>query len=237
MLSPSPDTPFPPAEHALREPNGLLAVGGDLTPQRLLAAYGGGIFPWFTEEQPLLWWSPDPRTVFRSDSIHLSRRFRRSLRTSTWTVRADSMFAAVIDACACTSRRGQDGTWITANMREAYLTLHRLGYAHSVEVFDGIMLVGGLYGVALGHMFFGESMFSTRNGASKIALASLANFLHTHNMPLIDAQVENQHLLNLGAERWPRNDFLAHVRRLVTETGLPTCWNTLFGEHLSRDLA
>ncbi|HHW4677907.1 MAG TPA: leucyl/phenylalanyl-tRNA--protein transferase [Xylella sp.] len=237
LLSPSPDTRFPPAEHALREPNGLLAVGGDLAPQRLLAAYRNGIFPWLNEEQPLLWWSPDPRTVFRSDKIHLSRRFRRNLRTSTWTVRADSMFPLVIDACASTSRRGQDSTWITAHMREAYLTLHRLGYAHSIEVFDDTNLVGGLYGVALGRMFFGESMFSARSGASKIALASLASFLHTHGTPLIDAQVENQHLLNLGAERWPRCDFLANVRRLVAETGLPACWNVLFGEQLARDIA
>lgn len=237
LLSPAPNnTPFPPAEHALREPNGLLAIGGDLTPQRLLAAYRSGIFPWFTEGQPPLWWSPDPRTVFHSDSIHLSRRFRRSLRTSTWRVRADTMFAAVIDACASTPRRGQDGTWITANMREAYLTLHQHGYAHSVEVFDGTMLVGGIYGVAIGRMFFGESMFSTHNGASKIALASLAYFLHTHSVPLIDAQVENQHLLNLGAERWPRRDFLTYVNRLITQTELPACWSVLFGEKLSRDL-
>ena len=135
------DAPFPPAETALREPDGLLAVGGDLTPVRLLNAYAGGVFPWFSDGQPLLWWSPDPRMVFRTDGVHLSSRFRRSLRASSWVVRADTRFAEVIAGCATSFRPGQDGTWITDAMRDAYVALHRMGHAHSVEVFEGERLV------------------------------------------------------------------------------------------------
>lgn len=171
------DAPFPPAETALREPDGLLAVGGDLTPVRLLNAYAGGVFPWFSDGQPLLWWSPDPRMVFRPDGVHLSSRFRRSLRASPWVVRADTCFAEVIAACATSFRPGQDGTWITDGMRDAYVALHQMGHAHSVEVFDGERLVGGIYGVAIGQMFFGESMFSAASGGSKVALAALARRL------------------------------------------------------------
>src|SRR5690554_5000788 len=156
LLSPDPQAPFPPAGSALREPDGLLAIGGDLSPARLLNAYRHGIFPWYSQGQPILWWSPDPRMLFRSDGVRLSRRFRRSLRRSGWELRADTAFAHVVDACATAPRRGQDGTWITRPMREAYLELHRLGHAHSVEVFDGPDLAGGIYGVAVGRMFFGE---------------------------------------------------------------------------------
>jgi leucyl/phenylalanyl-tRNA--protein transferase len=144
-LSPDPASPFPPADTALRDPDGLLAAGGDLSPDRLLNAYSHGIFPWYSDDQPILWWSPDPRTVFRTDRVHLSRRFRRQLRGSDWVARADTAFVEVIDACATMPRAGQRGTWITAEMRDAYVALHRLGYAHSIEVFDGDdRLVGGL---------------------------------------------------------------------------------------------
>ncbi|WP_313231921.1 leucyl/phenylalanyl-tRNA--protein transferase [Stenotrophomonas acidaminiphila] len=231
LLPESADAAFPPAELALAEPDGLLAVGGDLSPVRLLNAYAGGIFPWFSEGQPILWWSPDPRMVFRTDGVHLSSRFRRALRSSPWTVTADTAFAEVMQACASAPRPGQEGTWITAGMLRAYVELHRLGHAHSVEVFDGPHLVGGIYGVAIGRMFFGESMFSGRSGGSKVALAALAHVLHGWGWPLIDAQVENPHLLRMGAVQLPRALFLAQVRALVREPGDPPpgSWTRRFG--------
>jgi leucyl/phenylalanyl-tRNA--protein transferase len=177
LLPPNPEAPFPPAAQALRVPDGLLAVGGDLSPARLLNAYRHGIFPWFSEGQPILWWTPDPRMVFRTGKPILSTRFRRSLRNCAWQVRADTAFDQVIAACASLPRPGQDGTWITPGMLAAYRELHRLGHAHSVEVFDGDRLVGGIYGVAIGRMFFGESMFSAEPGGSKVALAALARRL------------------------------------------------------------
>lgn len=231
------DAPFPPAETALREPDGLLAVGGDLTPVRLLNAYAGGVFPWFSDGQPLLWWSPDPRMVFRTDGVRLSSRFRRSLRANPWVVRADTRFAEVIAACATSFRPGQDGTWITDAMREAYVALHRMGHAHSVEVFDGERLVGGIYGVAIGQMFFGESMFSAASGGSKVALAALAHHLAQRGWPLIDAQVENDHLLSMGAEHWPRARFLALVREQVRRDAPAGSWTERFGEMAAAALA
>ncbi len=231
------DAPFPPAETALREPDGLLAVGGDLTPVRLLNAYASGVFPWFSDGQPLLWWSPDPRMVFRTDGVRLSSRFRRSLRASQWVVRADTRFAEVIAACAESFRPGQDGTWITDAMREAYVALHRMGHAHSVEVFEGERLVGGIYGVAIGQMFFGESMFSAASGGSKVALAALAHRLAQWGWPLIDAQVENDHLLSMGAEHWSRARFLALVREQVRRDAPAGSWTERFGEMAAAALA
>ncbi|MDR6673108.1 leucyl/phenylalanyl-tRNA--protein transferase [Xanthomonas sp. 1678] len=237
LLAADPAAPFPPAASALREPEGLLAIGGDLTPTRLLNAYAHGIFPWYSDGDPIMWWSPDPRVLFRSDGVRLSSRFRRSLRRSPWRVRADTAFAQVMQACAQAPRRGQDGTWITAEMRAAYLTLHRAGYAHSVEVFDGEHLVGGIYGVARGRMFFGESMFSARSGGSKVALAALARRLHDWGWPLIDAQVENDHLLSLGAERWPRTAFLEAIAALVADPVPAGPWTRDFGELAAAELA
>ena len=235
-LGTDPDTPFPPVSRALREPDGLLAAGGDLSPARLLDAYAHGIFPWYSEGQPILWWSPDPRMLFRTDAVHLSSRFRRSLRRSGWEVRADTVFENVIEACAHVPRVGQRGTWITTAMRDAYVSLHRLGHAHSVEVFDGGRLVGGLYGVAIGRMFFGESMFSLASGGSKIALAALAHRLRRWNWPLIDAQVENDHLLRLGAESWPRARFAAAVDELCRQPAEAGPWTRRFGLLPARDL-
>ena len=166
VLSSDPHAPFPPADSAMQEPDGLLAIGGDLSLPRLLNAYRHGIFPWFSPGQPPLWWSPDPRMVFATDGVRLSSRFRRGLRHSPWEVRADTAFEQVITACAKAPRPGQHGTWITSGMRQAYIDLHRHGHAHSVEVFEGDALVGGIYGVAIGRMFFGESMFSGRSGGS-----------------------------------------------------------------------
>ena len=228
-LGSDPDAPFPPADSALREPEGLLALGGDLSPARLLNAYSHGIFPWYSDGQPILWWSPDPRMVFRSDGVRLSSRFRRGLRRSSWVARADTAFAQVIAACASTPRVGQRGTWITGEMQSAYLELHRLGHAHSVEVFDGAELVGGIYGVAIGRMFFGESMFSCRSGGSKVALAALARRLCEWGWPLIDAQVENEHLVGLGAESWPRKDFLRRIAVLTAVPEPPGSWANRFG--------
>ncbi|MBX9403117.1 leucyl/phenylalanyl-tRNA--protein transferase [Lysobacter sp. BMK333-48F3] len=237
LLSPDPLAPFPPAERALDEPDGLLAVGGDLSPQRLLNAYRHGIFPWPSDGYPLLWWCPDPRTVFRTDGVRLGGKFRRGLRRCDWTVRADTAFAEVIAACARSPRRGQDGTWITAEMEAAYLRLHRLGHAHSVEVYAGETLVGGIYGVAIGRMFFGESMFSARSGGSKVALAALARRLHEWGWPLLDGQVENPHLLGLGAESMPRTQFLQRVAQLCAIDETPGSWSDRFGEWPAARLA
>lgn len=237
LLPADPEAPFPPADSALREPDGLLAIGGDLSPTRLLNAYRHGIFPWYSGGQPILWWSPDPRMLFRTDGVRLSSRFRRGLRRSTWTLRADTAFAAVIRACAETPRPGQRGTWITAGMETAYLELHRLGHAHSVEVFDGARLVGGIYGVAVGRMFFGESMFSGASGGSKVALAGLAQHLRGHGWPLIDAQVENAHLVRLGAVTLPRARFLAEVAALTAQPGLSGSWTGAFGCQAASGLA
>ncbi|AXK71801.1 leucyl/phenylalanyl-tRNA--protein transferase [Lysobacter sp. TY2-98] len=236
-LDARPDAPFPDPSTALREPDGLLAVGGDLHPLRLLTAYRAGIFPWFSEGEPPLWWSPDPRTVFRTDHVATSRRFRRGLRHCDWIVRADSAFETVIDRCAGIARRGQRGTWITVGMRDAYVQLHRLGHAHSVEAWDGDRLVGGIYGVAIGRMFFGESMFSQRPDGSKVAIAGLAHRLTGWGWPLIDAQVENPHLLTLGAERWARSDFLDAVRELVDLPDREGTWTETFGDLPARELS
>ncbi|MGY1457604.1 MULTISPECIES: leucyl/phenylalanyl-tRNA--protein transferase [unclassified Luteimonas] len=229
LLGADPGAPFPDPETALREPDGLLAIGGDLSAQRLLNAYATGIFPWYSQGQPLLWWSPDPRTVFATDSVHLSSRFRRQLRRSDWNVTADCAFDQVMLACATAPGRGGHGTWITDAMRAAYSALHALGHAHSIEVRDREgRLVGGLYGVAVGRMFFGESMFSGESGGSKVALAALARVLHAWGWPLLDAQVGNAHLQRMGAQAWPRPRFLAEVRRQAALPGRVGRWDMDF---------
>lgn len=237
QLGPDPAAPFPPVERALRDPDGLLAFGGDLHPLRLLNAYRHGIFPWYSDGEPILWWSPDPRTVFDTGALHLSRRFRRGLRSCDWHVRFDSAFDAVTAACAGAPRDGQRGTWITDGMRAAYGELHRLGHAHSVEVCDGQRLVGGLYGVAVGGVFCGESMFSAASGGSKIAIAALCRRLAEAGIDLLDAQVQNPHLQRLGATAMPRADYL---RRLAAGTGrgLPvTSWRDVLAPVAATELA
>ena len=236
-LDRDPHAPFPPASSALRDPDGLLAAGGDLSPERLLNAYRNGIFPWYSDGQPILWWCPDPRWVFGTDALHLSRRFRRTLRHSTWSVRADTAFAEVIAACAHSPRGAQPGTWIGAAMQAAYCELHRLGHAHSIEVFDGAQLVGGLYGVAIGHMFFGESMFSGKSGGSTCALAALARQLGQRGWPLIDAQVDNPHLVRLGAQSWPRDAFMSRVAELTAIPEPAGSWSGCFGTIAVGELA
>lgn len=237
LLSSDPDAPFPPADTALRQPDGLLAIGGDLSPTRLLNAYRNGIFPWFSQGQPILWWSPDPRMVFRTGDVHPGSRFQRTLRKNSWQVRADTAFEQVIGACAQLPRRGQAGTWITGEMHAAYLQLHHLGHAHSVEVFQDERLVGGIYGVAIGRMFFGESMFSVEPGGSKVALFALARRLCAWGWPLIDAQVANDHLIGLGAIDMRRTEFLDEVQALSLLPQPPGPWTGRFGEFRASELA
>jgi leucyl/phenylalanyl-tRNA--protein transferase len=203
---------FPPPEKAV---DGLLAVGGDLSPQRLLLAYRSGIFPWYGDGLPILWHSPDPRCVLPVDRIHVGRSLRRVLTKGTYVVRYDTAFQRVIRACKTAPRPGQDGTWITEEMEHAYVTLHRQGYAHSVEAWEGSELAGGLYGVSLGRIFFGESMFTWRPDASKVALVTLAERVAGWGFSVIDAQVSTPHTLAMGAEEWPRARFLHALRRDV----------------------
>lgn len=228
VLDPAQPTRFPPVASALRDPDGLLAAGGDLSPERLLAAYAHGIFPWYSQDEPILWWSPDPRTVFKSAAIHVPRRLARWLRGCNWTVGADQAFTEVMQACG-EPRRSQPTTWIMPDMVAAYVRLHALGHAHSVEVRDAAGdLVGGLYGVALGRMFFGESMFSRRDNASKLSLIALAQVLAHWEMPLIDAQIASSHLTSLGAFVMPRAQFVAQVATLVAMPPPSQGWPEVF---------
>jgi leucyl/phenylalanyl-tRNA--protein transferase len=208
-----PPDAFPPVANALREPDGLLAAGGDLSVGRLLAAYRQGIFPWYSEGQPLLWWSPDPRCVFRKDDFHLSRRLRRELQKSTAEVRFNTAFADVVVACAA-PRRYEESTWITSDMITAYDALHRSGWAHSIEIWRDGMLIGGLYGIIIGRVLFGESMFSGQTNASKIALLFLDCMLDAQALALIDCQVQSPHLLSLGASVVPRAKFVDSLDEL-----------------------
>jgi leucyl/phenylalanyl-tRNA---protein transferase len=206
---------FPDPRTALVEPNGLLAFGGDLSPARLKVAYAHGIFPWFNEGEPILWWSPDPRCIFRTDYLRPNRSLRRALAGTAWQVSVNRAFREVMEACAA-PRPGQAGTWIGSGMIDAYCALHDIGCAHSVEVWDDQRLVGGIYGVAIGQLFCGESMFSACSGGSKLALCALAALLRQWRFPLIDAQVSNPHLLSLGAVEIPRSAFLQYVATLAS---------------------
>jgi len=200
------DLSFPPLETALREPNGLLAAGGDLRPERLLAAYRHGCFPWYQEGQPLLWWSPDPRTVLFPDELHVSRSLRKRMRNGDYRVTFDTAFAEVIQGCAG-PRSYADGTWITTPMQDAYVRLHEMGVAHSVEVWQQGQLVGGLYGIAMGELFFGESMFSRATDASKVGFVTLVERLREWGFALIDCQMPTRHLESFGARSIPRAAF------------------------------
>jgi leucyl/phenylalanyl-tRNA---protein transferase len=206
---------FPPAEGASRE--GVVAVGGDFKPERLLLAYSQGIFPWPTEGMPLLWFSPDPRFVLRPREVHVGRSLGKVLRRDGFEVRFDTAFEAVIRACGLAPRPGQDGTWIQEDLIEGYLELHRLGYAHSVEAWRGGALVGGLYGVSLGSCFFGESMFAAAPDASKVAFVTLLAHLERWGIGLVDCQVKTAHLARFGGREVSRRDFLVELRRRVAE--------------------
>jgi leucyl/phenylalanyl-tRNA--protein transferase len=220
-----PEPVFPPASRALRTPNGLLAAGGDLAPERLLAAYRNGIFPWFSPGEPILWWSPDPRMVLFPDQVRITRSLARTLRNAAYEIRLDSAFERVITACADTPRDGQNGTWITTEIQAAYRRLHALGYAHSVETWQSGELVGGLYGIALGRAFFGESMFSHRTDASKIALAHLCRFLAEQGFGIIDCQMETAHLASMGARPISRAEFLTRLDVLAATADHPGPWS------------
>jgi leucyl/phenylalanyl-tRNA--protein transferase len=209
---------------SLAEPDGLLAVGGDLSPERLVAAYALGIFPWFSAETPILWWSPDPRLVLLPGELHVPRSLVRTLRRGPFTFTADRAFEAVIRRCARTPRPGQDGTWITDGMVEAYVRLHHLGLAHSFEAWEGERLVGGLYGVSLGAAFFGESMFSDRPDASKAAFVRSIEFLAARGAGLVDCQVRTDHLVRFGAREVPRADFLARLASALEHPTLRGPW-------------
>ncbi len=221
---------FPPLELALVEPNGLLCAGGDLSPQRIVQAYLRGIFPWYAKDEPILWWSPDPRMVLVPAEFKISRSLRKTLSRGHYQVRLDHDFAAVIRACARTARAGQNGTWITAEMQAAYNKLHELGFAHSVETWVDGKLVGGLYGLGIGRMFYGESMFSHATDASKIALAHLARFLDMQGFGLIDCQMNTPHLASLGAREIPRQDFIARLRELTAVAPRNGRWPTAGAE-------
>jgi leucyl/phenylalanyl-tRNA---protein transferase len=217
------EDPFPPVGEAMRDPNGLLAAGADLSPARLLDAYSRGIFPWFGEDDPLLWWSPDPRMVLYVDELHVSRSLRKTTRSGRFTITLDKAFSAVMRGCA-DPRDGQEGTWITTEMRAAYARLAALGYAHSAEAWANGELVGGLYGVAIGRMFYGESMYARQSDASKVAFVTLVGQLRRWGFRLIDCQMSTAYLTSFGAREIPRREFLDEVSRAVREPAIPAPW-------------
>ena len=217
------DDPFPPVSAALADPNGLLAAGGDLSAARLIDAYRHGVFPWFSPGQPILWWSPDPRMVLFPVELRIARSLNKALRNHDYEIRADASFRAVMQACA-EPRPGQDGTWITEEMIDAYCALHEQGLAHSIEAWIEGKLAGGLYGVALGRMFFGESMFTRVANASKIALVHLVRQLERLDFGMIDCQVATEHLASVGARTIPRADFMRKLQELVNYAGVSGRW-------------
>jgi len=216
---------FPPVDTAREDMGGLLAVGGDLSPARLLDAYRRGIFPWGTVDGLPLWYSPDPRMVLFPEEFRLTRSLRKTLRAGRYEVRFDCDFAGVIAACAATPRPGQDGTWITPEMMNAYIRLHELGWAHSVETYVEGDLVGGLYGLAIGRMFYGESMFSHCSDVSKIAFAHLIRYLLANQFAMIDCQMRTTHLASLGGREIPRADFLTRLQTLTAHPGSRSIWS------------
>jgi len=217
------DLRFPPVEFA--SPEGLLAVGGDLRVERLLEAYRHGIFPWYNDDQPILWWSPDPRAVIFPHKLHVSRSLKRTIRLGGFTVTLDTRFRDVMHGCAGPRPQyPEGGTWITAEMVKAYVKLHELGYAHSVETWQEGRLVGGLYGVALGRIFFGESMFTRVPDASKVALVSLVRQLQTWGFRIFDCQQPSRHIKTLGAEDIPRSEFLDHLADALTQSDRRERW-------------
>lgn len=225
-----PGDPFPPVDTALEEPNGLLAAGGDLTPARLLDAYARGIFPWSGDDEPMLWWSPDPRMVLFVDELHVARSLRRRIRAGGYRVTMDRAFGEVMRGCAG-PRADADGTWITQGIVTSYTDLHRLGHAHSVETWRGDELVGGLYGVAIGRMFYGESMFARASDASKVAFAFLVRQLARWGFEMVDCQMSTSHLASLGAREVPREEFTRRLQTLTREPDVAAPWQ------LDHDLA
>ena len=217
------DAPFPPVEAALTDPNGLLCAGADLSAARLLAAYRRGIFPWYSGDEPILWWSPDPRMVLFCEELKISRSLAKSVRNRGYRVTVDGCFEEILSGCSV-SRKDRAGTWLGKDMRKAYLALHRAGHAHSFETWHEERLVGGLYGVAIGHAFFGESMFSRATDASKVALVALVETLRERGFPMIDCQQRTPLLASLGAREIPRRQFLRRLAALVNYPEPPEKW-------------
>jgi leucyl/phenylalanyl-tRNA--protein transferase len=218
------DAAFPPLAKALKEPNGLLAAGGDLSPERLLQAYRQGIFPWYSPGQPILWWCPDPRMVLFPSELKVSRSLAKRLRKQDYEIRFDTAFREVMLHCALAERSGQDGTWITSDILEGYCRLHALGHAHSVETWMDDALVGGVYGVAIGRMFYGESMFHRVTDASKLAFVHLVRHLQVEGFGMLDCQMKTAHLASLGAREISRDEFSQQLSELVNSTHPPAQW-------------
>ncbi|MDF2413810.1 MAG: leucyl/phenylalanyl-tRNA--protein transferase [Aeromonas popoffii] len=214
---------FPDPEHALEEPNGLLAIGGDLSPDRLLAAYHKGIFPWNEPHQPLLWWSPDPRGVIIPEQLHVNRSLRKFIRRTSFDISINRAFNEVIAACAA-PRRSASGTWISTPMIDAYRQLHRLGHAHSVEIWQDGQLQAGLYGLSLGRLFCGESMFSRIDNGAKLAMMALCQHFTRYGGALIDCQMQNDFLVTMGIQEWPRATFLTALAQLSRQPLAKHCW-------------
>jgi leucyl/phenylalanyl-tRNA--protein transferase len=227
QLDADPRSPFPASIQALAVPNGLLAWGGDLHSERLLNAYRAGIFPWYTENQPLLWWSPAPRCVIFPADVHVSKRTRRRYNSGQYTLSADKDFAGVIQACA-QNRGDMAGTWITSGMLDAYSDLHRRGHAHSIEAWQDDRLAGGIYGLAIGSVFFGESMFTRQTDAGKIALIALCKQLERWSFGMLDCQLSNPHLMRMGAVEIPRQEFEQRLAEGVSETRPAGVWTKVF---------
>tara|TARA_R110000772_G_scaffold209960_2_gene320501 strand:+ start:794 stop:1513 length:720 start_codon:yes stop_codon:yes gene_type:complete len=219
------DLDFPDPERALTVPNGLLAAGGDLNPERLLRAYKHGIFPWYEAGQPILWWSPDPRMVLYPDELHISKSLQKTLNKAYFSITWNHDFRAVINSCAGIGIKNREDTWISSAMKQAYTELHEQGWAHSLEVWQDEKLVGGLYGIAMGRVFFGESMFSKQNDASKLAFVHLVKTVQGLGFSLIDCQVANPHLASLGAREIRRSEFIKHLATAIDSDHLQTaCW-------------
>lgn len=214
---------FPSPHRALDEPNGLLAIGGDLDPRRLLTAYHSGIFPWYGAHQPILWWSPNPRALLRPDRLHVSRSLHKVLRRQEFELWLNRDFMAVVEACAA-PRRDSEDTWITSELKAAYAVLHRAGHAHSVEVWQAGELIGGLYGISVGRVFCGESMFHRRTDASKLALIGLCRHFSAWGGELIDCQLQTEHLASLGVEEWSRQHFVQRLQQLRQFSLPAACW-------------
>ena len=225
---------FPSVDNALEEPNGLLAAGGDLSTKRLINAYSNGIFPWYDDDQPILWWSPNPRAIIIPSQLHCSKSLKKTIRKSMLTYTFDKAFTDVIGRCGAVREHNQ-GTWITEEMRDAYTELHYQGHAHSIEIWDEQELVGGLYGVAIGKVFFGESMFSLQANASKMAMLAIGKHLGECGYKLIDCQVESDHLFTMGAVLITRDNFIQSLRNLVDATADKHPWDTS-GKMLLKDL-
>lgn len=231
-LDPESSANFPAVETTLDEPQGLLAAGGDLSIERLTRAYKKGIFPWYSLGEPILWWSPDPRFVLIPEEIKISRSLAKNIRNLKFDIRMDTDFEQVISLCGNQPRKDQPGTWITDEMRLAYIDMHHAGHAHCVECWNGDDLVGGLYGIHTGQVFCGESMFSRENNASKIALVHLCQFLISHNFKLIDSQVYTEHLERLGAKMIPRKEYI-EILQQAHSIEMPENWSELFNKYIN----